>query len=645
MSGSSQARAHPVARTRGRAGAHPGAVRAIRVALLSVTLAIGITGPSVIGAEEVPCVATERNISVARMWDEALLAAIRRDYPSPVVHARNLFHMSAAMWDAWATYDPQATGYLVTEKLESTDIGADRERAISYAAYRLLSHRYRKAIGAAESLDRFEATMQALCYPVGRTRRKGDTPTALGNRIAAAYIDYGLTDGSRERAGYKPKDYKPVNEPMIVTRAGTQMVDPNRWQPLALEVFVTQNGIEVPDQVQYAIGPHWGHVKSFALPPSDAGVPIDPGPPPHLGDPATDAQFKAAVLEVIRYSSMLDPDDGVMIDVSPASMGDNTLGTYDGDGYEVNPVTGEPYEPKIVARGDWARVLVQFWADGPDSETPPGHWNTLANALTEYPDFERRWAGQGPELDPLEWDVKVYFALNGAVHDAGIAAWGLKGHYDYVRPISMIRHMAGLGQSSDPEGPSYHPEGLLLEPGLVEVITPQSSAPGARHEHLAEFVGEIAIRTWRGEPEDTETQVGGVGWIRAAEWVAYQRATFVTPSFSAYVSGHSTFSRAAAEVLTEVTGSPYVPGGLGSWTVPTGDLEFEAGPATDIVLQWATYQDAADQAGISRLYGGIHVPADDLAGRIGGWQCGQDAWKLANSYFEGSPLTASRQGS
>ena len=74
-------------------------------------------------------------------------------------------------------------------------------------------------------------------------------------------------------------------------------------------------------------------------------------------------------------------------------------------------------------------------------------------------------------MDALEWDVKLYLALNGAVHDAAVAAWGLKGHYDSVRPISMIRYMGGKGQSSDPDGPSYDPEGLPLEDGLIEVIT------------------------------------------------------------------------------------------------------------------------------------------------------------------------------
>ena len=67
-------------------------------------------------------------------------------------------------------------------------------------------------------------------------------------------------------------------------------------------------------------------------------------------------------------------------------------------------------------------------------------------------------------------------------------------------------------------------------------------------------------------------------------------------------------------------------------------LKFEAGPSMDLDLQWATYYDAADQAGISRLYGGIHVPADDGPGRIIGSACGKDAWEQAKRYFSGSIL-------
>ena len=224
--------------------------------------------------------------------------------------------------------------------------------------------------------------------------------------------------------------------------------------------------------------------------------------------------------------------------------------------------------------------------------------------------------------------MRLYFALNGAVHDAAIAAWGIKRHYDGVRPISMIRYLAGRGQSTDPAGPSYDREGLPLLPGLIEVVTAASSAPGERHAALAGHVGEIAVRSWRAK--------AGVGWELGVNWSTYQRATFVTPAFPGFVSGHSTFSRAAAEVMTGITGSPYFPGGLLEETVAPGALKLEPGPSAPVKLQSATYYDAADQAGISRIYGGIHITADDFGGRRVGSTVGKRAWALAQRYFAGT---------
>jgi hypothetical protein len=485
---------------------------------------------------------------------------------------------------------------------------------------------------AAEQLG---AVMTRLCYRTDYDSTEGDSPAALGNRIAEAVIDHGRGDGALEEQRYVDSSYTPTNDPLLVDDPGTVMRDPNAWQPLALEEQVAQNGLPIPGSLQTFIGPHWGHVSSFAMPPSPTGTPIDPGPPPRLDSPSDDA-YKQAALTVLRYSSQLDATDGVEIDAGPGALGENSLGANDGDGHDENPVTGAPYEPQIVRRGDFARALAEYWADGPKSETPPGHWNVIANEVTDAPGFERRLGGRGPELAPLEWDVKMYLALNGAVHDAAIAAWGLKGFYDSVRPISMIRYLGGHGQSSDPNGPSYDPAGLPLEPGLVEVITAESSAPGQRHEELAGHVGEIAVHAWRGFPADPTSETSGVGWIRAVDWVPYQRATFVTPAFAGYVSGHSTFSRAAAEVLTALTGSAYFPGGLTETTVPAGELLHEEGPTEDLSLRWATYFDAADQAGISRLYMGIHIPEDDLEGRRIGSACGQQAWTVAQRYFDGT---------
>ncbi len=148
--------------------------------------------------------------------------------------------------------------------------------------------------------------------------------------------------------------------------------------------------------------------------------------------------------------------------------------------------------------------------------------------------------------------------------------------------------------------------------------------------------GVLFIRAWGGFPKDATTQATGVRWIRAVEWVPYQLPTFVTPAFAGYVSGHSTFSRAAAEVLTAFTGSSFFPGGLYEVPVPRGALKIEAGPSRDLTLQWATYFDAADAAGTSRLWMGIHIPRDDLMGRRVGAKCGKAALERALRHFEGT---------
>ena len=65
-------------------------------------------------------------------------------------------------------------------------------------------------------------------------------------------------------------------------------------------------------------------------------------------------------------------------------------------------------------------------------------------------------------------------------------------------------------------------------------------------------------------------------------------------------------------------------------------LVFENGPSVDMTLQWATYQDAADQCGLSRIWGGLHPPADDIPGRLIGIEVGRDAFNFANHFFEGT---------
>jgi hypothetical protein len=314
----------------------------------------------------------------------------------------------------------------------------------------------------------------------------------------------------------------------------------------------------------------------------------------------------------------------------------------------------------MVKRGDFGRIVAEFWADGPLSTSPPGHWNEIRNDVTDKMEqlgIPKRFGGTGPVVNDLEWDVKSMLVLNGAVHDAAIAAWNHKGYYDSARPISFIRYMGQLGQSSDPNlkvdlgggnlVDTYHPNGLPLEAGLVEVITPQTTAAGQRHEHLAGNEGKIAIRSWQGAIEGTApfndpSEISGVDWILAETWMPYQLSSFVTPPFPGYVSGHSTFSRSAAEAMALVTGSESFPGGIFEYHFEQGSgLDFEYGPTTPMSLQWATYFDASDQASISRVYGGIHPPTDDFTGRRIGTMVGPEAFQRAMLLFAGVPEPSS----
>jgi len=616
------------------------------------------------------------NHSIARLWNEALLEAIRNDFARPTVHARNLFHISVGIYDAWASYAPTASTYFLGHhhgtyffpfegKTTPSDVLTARQEAISYVCYRLIRFRFRNSPGWEATYMRIENLMDSLGYDTGYTNEDYTTgePAALGNYIAARIIEFGLQDGSNEGVFYQNIEYEPVNDLLILKNPGSQDInDPNRWQPLAFDTFIDQSGNEVSAGSPPFLSPEWGKVIPFSLKEEDLSVYQrngmeywvyhDPGDPCYINPESSDKSydFKWNFSLVANWSSHLDPTDGVFWDISPGRIGNLDINQFPqtisglrdfynkmeggdrGRGYATNPKTGEPYEPQIIPRGDYTRVLAEFWADGPDSETPPGHWFTILNYVNDHPLLEKKFQGEGEELSSLEWDVKSYFVLGGAMHDAAIAAWGIKGYYDFVRPISAIRYMADQGQSTDKNLPNYHPDGMPLIDGYVEMVSDTDPLAGSNGENA----GKIKIISWRGHDyiEDT-TDMAGVGWILAENWWPYQRPTFVTPPFAGYISGHSTFSRVAAEVLTLLTGDEYFPGGISEFVAKKNEfLVFEEGPSTDVVLQWARYYDASDQCSLSRIWGGIHPPVDDIPGRLIGEVIGKEAFDHARKYFE-----------
>jgi len=630
-----------------------------------------------------------RDHSVARLWNETLLEGIRNDFARPTVHARNLWHSSAAMYDAWAAYDDTAetwllgktqAGYSCAMDLQSVprDIHRAREEAISYAAYRIIRHRFANSPGAEYVAQIADELMAALGYDIDNTSTdyENGSPSALGNHIAACYIAYGLQDGSNEQNNYGPLVYEVSNPPIAVEEPGNpDIVDIDRWQQITLTLSIDQSG-NVVDATQKFVGPEWGVVDPFSLTAADrttcqrAGfnLPVyhDPGPPPlHV---QANEEYKWTHTFVARVSSQLaDPVTAPsvqLIDISPNNLGNIQSypdqlnftevkafyermlvdGTTADIGYTVNPVTGAPYDTQIVPLVDYARSIAEFWADGPNSETPPGHWFVITNTINDHPLLEKRFEGAGPELGPLEWDVKVYFALGGAMHDAAVVAWGIKGCYDYVRPVSAIRAMADIAYNAG----IGDPDAIPLDPGLVEVVQlgdlitkPDANGrctdPPAPAE--AADVGKIKLYAWHGPCAISNPNFdrAGVGWILADNWWPYQRPTFVTPPFAGYISGHSTYSRTAAELLTLFTGDAYFPGGKSEFPAPRNEfLVFEDGPSVDMTLEWARYIDASDQCSLSRIWGGIHPPADDMPGRKIGMVLGPEAFNLAKRYFNGT---------
>lgn len=473
--------------------------------------------------------------SLVAQWDEVMLGAIRSGSAKPTATTYQLHLTSAAVYDAWAAYDAAAYGYYgEIERPSAEHTEANKAEAVSYAAYRMLG-----AFFPAQQA-KFDAFMASLGYDAGVTTTDPSSAAGVGNLAAANVFAARAGDGSNAAAGFADTTgYVPVNGPDATdpNAPGGAEFDPNRWQPLRVPngTLTDANGVPVFDNDdaatyadQTALTPQWGSVKPFALASGDR---FRPPAPPQLGDfsPYTDA------------------------------LGNVTTGdqAYRDQVAEVLAISGTlTAEQKVVA---------EYWADGPRTESPPGHWNQIAQdiALRE---------GHG-----IDEDAKLFFAVNTALFDAGIATWDAKYAYDYVRPQSAIR-------------------ALYLDQ---------------------------QVQAWGGPDEGTVTILG-------QEWQPYQNVTFVTPPFPEYVSGHSTFSMAAARTIAAFVGSDAFYDGVtrGNYDLDTepgidllgeyvtNRLSFEQFPDGDpVVLRWDTLTDAAQEAGISRIYGGIHFREANLRGQ------------------------------
>ncbi len=684
--------------------------------------------------------------NLPRYWNEAILHSIRNDLARPTVTARNLFHLSALLWDIYALYNSENTYYLSEDSdlPASSDKTASMNKVMSFAAHKFLRTRYELAPGNGDNYPNWELGtdgepdnrvnlfLDRALKRLGYFLEDQGVEAQLGRQLAEELIQSQLNDGSREANNYSDPDYQNMvnNQIADISQSGlkrphdygeggdifsfmpkylfdhfgfsiedqslvdsdvksgpsiAEEVDIDHWIRLHIPGSIDQSGNAQASE-QQPLTLFWGELPTFGnleeyRSEDKAGVYFDPSQyyPSFRDSPE---KVILANLQVVGFSALLNPQDmsnfdfdrdgkpddnpgAEMIDISPSGLGNNSLGTNDGAGRSINPITGQSYQPYKVKAANYYRSIAEFWADGPSSETPPGHWNTLANYVMDQLQKNQvgfNWLGdKQKQLTRKEYELRLYLTLNGALHDAAVVAWGIKGHFQGNRPITVIRKLAHMAEK-DPAFGEYLES---LAPDLVKMVTYKKEVLNSTGQIETKEVTRLAIKAWRGPREHgfylgdfdgggyvemrdfsfkkrdslaleendffSRMNHAGVGWILAENWLPYQRQTFVTPPFPGCVSGHSTFSRAAAEILTGVTGSEYFPGGLGTYPAPP--LHFEYDETKDFEFQWATYFDASDTSGISRLYGGIHASYDDLPAREIGSKVGKKALEKAKNFF------------
>jgi len=502
-------------------------------------------------------------LPVGAQWNELMLSAIRDSPAFPTVASHQMFMVSAAMYDAHSMYTESAKPYAIDTALRrpaSEHTEENRLAAVSQAAFQMLVYlypnyefkngyflRYLTSLGLAPASNvgelpeeiGYAATLATII------RREGD----------GSYIehDYAIPIDLIDSEIYVAKnDADPESDKGITGDA----FDPNRWQPLRVANGRSVDQFSNPAvdlsnprsyQDQTFLTPYWENVEPFALTSKDQ---FRADPPPYYG---SDESYTDALGVVSTNQEAYIKQFNEVL-----QSGQNLT--------------------------DEEKVISEYWADGPRTESPPGHWNQIAQGVVERDNMN---LGQSTQL---------FFTLNAALLDAGIAAWETKRYYDYIRPVSAIRRL---------------------------------------------YLGNT-IRGWAGPNR-------GIRNIPAVQWIPYQKLTFVTPPFPEYISGHSAFSRAASEVLTMFTGSGIyydgktkishdidrdsIPDFFGEYFVQPGQLLFESGPEQSIVLRWSTFHQAADQAGRSRIFGGIHIQDSDLRGREMGSQVGRQSFCKAQEFF------------
>ena len=442
--------------------------------------------------------------NVVVRWNQALLLAIQNTRTSPPVAARAMAIVHTCMFDAWAAYDEVAIGTRLGGKLRRPP--AERTVANKETAMSVAAYKALEDLFPGQIVSVADPLIEGLHLSSSESPDDIRTPRGIGNAACSAVLEFRHHDGANQLGDRSPGAYSDYTGYTPANTLGV-LADRNRWQPLAV------NGT-----AQRWLLPHWGWVTPFGL---SSGAQfrtmlLQPGPARYPS-----AEYLKQALDVVDLSAHL---------------------------------------------GDREKVIAEYWADGPSSVTPPGHWMVFAQHVS------RR------DHHGLDDDVNLFFILSNALMDAGIAAWDVKRCVDLVRPVTVVRALMSTRQ----------------------------------------------MRAWSGPGL-------GVRTIYGKDFRSY----LPTPPFASYVSGHSAFSAAGAEVLKRFTGSDRFGE---SFTYEPGKSLIEVGltPSVPVTLVWPSFSEAAEQAGLSRRYGGIHFEEDDLAGRTLGRVVADQVWDKAWTFISGT---------
>ena len=520
--------------------------------------------------------------TVSVMWDRTVQQAVieSENFNGPTIASRAYSMVHTAMYDAWASYDDVAVRVSFDDEgdngaLEAGAVAseANKEKAMSFAAFTVLNHLY------PEQADMFAEVMQGR-YGFSLTD-DGSQEAAIGIDAAEDLIALRFTDGSNQAGGFQGS-YTPTNPSPLETN------DITAWTPENVPIDPEDASPE-----QQFLTPHWLDVEGFALAEDAFGeTDFDPTLPPPPQPFFTDAQ-SGSTLDFAAGEITLGAD--VTINDIDYLAGDVIAVSKDLIGPVINAGFIEQAEEVVQLSAnltDEQKIIAEFWEDGGGTAFPPGTFMTFAQFVS---------ARDGNTLDE---DVAMFLAMGNAVMDAGIATWQAKVEYDYARPVRAIRDLGELG--------------LIGEMGVDE---------------LTGETGYV-IQAWGGIDPDTGEGLG-TRTILAENFVTYQRpGADPSPPFAEYTSGHSAFSASGAEVLRLFTGSDDFGGMV---TFEPGTVQFENGvPFNEETLSWTTFTEAADEAGLSRLYGGIHFNEGDVNGRQLGRDVGQNVYDLAQSFINGT---------